>query len=195
VTAIGIWAVLVAAGFLKLIAYDDAPGIGREPPLNWPMSSELPTQSNMSTIVMVVHPHCQCSAASLSELAILLSQFQDKVDTDVLFYAPSSKDISWVKTDLWNIAQTIPGVRSIIDKDGLKARLFNASTSGQTMLYDPQGQLVFSGGITSARAHFGDNAGLDSISMFLQGKKPSLTRTSVFGCALFESKNSVIGSS
>ena len=49
------------------------------------------------------------------------------------------------------------------DDDGAEARRFGAETSGQTLLYDARGALAFSGGITGARGHAGDNAGRASL--------------------------------
>ena len=46
-----------------------------------------------------------------------------------------------------------------------------AITSGQTLLYDTKGHLVFSGGITGGRGHEGDNTGRESIEKYLQTGK------------------------
>ena len=53
------------------------------------------------------------------------------------------------------------------DDDGAEARRFGAETSGQTLLYDEHGALLFSGGITGARGHAGDNAGRASLVALL----------------------------
>jgi hypothetical protein len=93
----------------------------------------------------------------------------------------------WVQSDLWVTASSIPGVHVLRDVDGADARRFGAWTSGQTLLYDAQGRLRFSGGITDARGHEGDNAGRASLeSILFHGETPA-ARTSVFGCGLFAS--------
>jgi len=71
------------------------------------------------------------------------------------------------------------------DDDGLEATRFGVITSGQTVLYDPSGALLFSGGITGARGHAGDNAGRASLVSLLNQGKTDLSSTSVFGCPLF----------
>jgi hypothetical protein len=73
------------------------------------------------------------------------------------------------------------------DVDGLEARSFGAATSGQTLLYDKRGALLFSGGITGARAHQGDNVGRRSLVALLNGGPNERPGTSVFGCSLFTS--------
>ncbi len=59
------------------------------------------------------------------------------------------------------------------DADGREARHFGAATSGQTLLYDERGTLVFSGGITGARAHAGDNVGRQSLVALLNREPPA----------------------
>ena len=44
-----------------------------------------------------------------------------------------------------------------------------SKTSGQVVVYDAKGALLFSGGITAARGHMGDNAGRDRITALLRG--------------------------
>ena len=188
-SAICLWAVIVTSGFSKLLVYEMTPGELGKPPSYWLRESGLPTQPTLNTLVMVVHPHCGCSRASLGELAIIMGKFQDKVNADVLFYAPSDLDQNWTETDLWETAQSIPGVHAIVDKDGGVAKLFNAMTSGETLLYNASGQLVFWGGITSSRGHSGDNVGRDTITALLRGEKPDLQETSVFGCHLFKPRS------
>ena len=77
----------------------------------------------------------------------------------------------------------------MIDGDGQEARLFHAVTSGQTVLYDSQGRLLFSGGITASRGHSGDNAGRSAIVSLVNAEVPDRTETLVFGCPLFSPKS------
>ncbi len=52
------------------------------------------------------------------------------------------------------------------------------------------GTLLFSGGITGARGHAGDNAGRAAIVALLNQLNPATTATNVFGCSLFASAKS-----
>ena len=80
-------------------------------------------------------------------------------------------------------ASTIPGVTIVRDDDGVEAARFHAS-SGATVLYDTQGRLLFSGGITSARGHEGDSAGLQRISSLLRTGKADRSDAPVYGCSM-----------
>ena len=78
-------------------------------------------------------------------------------------------------------------LRHLLVLEGREAARFGAATSGQTFLYDARGGLLFSGGITGARAHAGDNAGRSAVVTLLNGTGgPAAPRTSVFGCPLFD---------
>jgi hypothetical protein len=115
-----------------------------------------------------------------------MAHSQGRLSAYVLFLKPAGFSEDWEQTDLWQSAANIPGVKVMLDGDGKEARLFHAGTSGQTVLYDPHGRLLFSGGITGSRGHFGDNAGQASIVSLVNAEVPSQTETSVFGCPLFD---------
>ena len=110
------------------------------------------------------------------------------MDAQVFFYAPPQEASTWVKSDLWRTAKTIPGVRVFEDRDASIAKAFGSFTSGQTLLYGANGSLLFKGGVTAYRGHSGDNAGRTAIAALLGGEVPTQARlpveTPVFGCSL-----------
>ena len=75
------------------------------------------------------------------------------------------------------------------DIDGALAKRFSIQTSGHALLYDSDGKLLFSGGITGGRGHAGDNEGRQTLTSFLEdGTSPSATRP-VYGCPLCQEGN------
>jgi hypothetical protein len=149
------------------------------------MASRIVPRAGSIMLVMAIHPHCPCSRASIGELAILMAQSHRRLAAFVIFVAPPGLGESWTKSDLWSSAGLIPGVSRIIDRGG-EASLFGAATSGQTMVYDRRGRLLFSGGITAARGHFGDNAGVSAIVALIETPASArLAETAVYGCPLF----------
>lgn len=176
-------ATLIGTGMLW--RYSLVPGTAGMPPALWPPQSRLARTAGDLTLVMVVHPHCPCSRASIAELEILMTHPPQRINADVVFLRPPGFDDSWTKTNLWRSATAIPGVSAVID-DGRETRLFGAATSGQTMVYGRDGNLLFSGGITAARGHCGDNAGAQVITTLLNQSTAKIARrTAVYGCALF----------
>ena len=180
------WLSVVGVGLRLLWDYENTPGIAAEPPRQWPTDSRIQLAQDQATLVMLAHPHCPCTRASIGELASIMAHSQGRLSAYVLFLKPEGFSDAWEETDLWQSASYIPGVKVVLDGDGREARLFHAATSGQTVLYDAQGRLLFSGGITSARGHFGDNEGQASIVSFVNAKVPSRRETAVFGCPLFD---------
>ena len=185
----GIWLCLAAAGLSVLWQYDNAPGDAANPPRSWPSSSSLTRATDTPTLVMLAHPQCSCTRASLAELTEVLARAQVRPKTIVVFLKPATFGEGWEQTDLWRTATRLPNVSVVRDDDGREARAFGAATSGQTLLYDKRGALLFSGGVTGARAHQGDNAGRQSLVALLNGGHSPGQETSVFGCPLFTPSN------
>jgi hypothetical protein len=185
-TSITLWLLVVGFGLSFLLGYENTPGVAAKPLALWPADSQIQRAPGRATLVMLVHPHCPCSRASIGELAMLMTQTQGRLEAYVLFLKPAEFSNDWEKTDLWQSAAGIPGVKPIVDYDGVEARRFHARTSGQTVLYDAEGRLLFSGGITIARGHAGDNAGRSAIVSLVNAKLAEQTETPVFGCPLFD---------
>jgi hypothetical protein len=177
------WIVAVAMGFHWILDYSNEPGSSMTGPEEWPAESRLNPSQNSHNLLMFLHPHCACSRASVGELDRLVVQSPVPLRIYLLFLQPKGYGEAWTKTDLWRKASLIPGVQLVLDPEGREAQLFSALTSGQTFLYGPDGHLRFSGGITAARGHAGDNAGLSALLSTLRGGE-NLRHTPVFGCKL-----------
>ena len=181
------WLAAAGTGLSALWKYDNAPGIGANSPARWPAASVLVHTAGEPTLILLAHPQCSCTPASLAELAEVLARARTHARAYVLFLKPEGFADEWVQSDLWRTAAAIPGVTLIRDDDGREARLFGSATSGQTLLYDADGALRFSGGITGSRSHAGDNAGRRSLVALLSGTQAEQAATDVFGCPLFAS--------
>ena len=185
VAMIAAWALAILVGATVVLTYSNTPGRAAAPPVEWPPEAPVPHAEGRASLVLFVHPQCPCSRASIGELDRLLASVHDRVQTTVFFYVPGDSSEDWAHTDLWKSAAAIPNVRVMADRDAGAARRFGARTSGQALLYDSKRRLVFSGGITAARGHSGDNDGRDTIvSLLLSGRARRRT-TPVFGCALY----------
>ena len=186
--AVALWVPTVAFGVNVLLKYSTTPGDPGTPPPNWPINSPIERGNGLAALVMFVHPQCPCSRASLGELAIILAHTPRPLEATVFFYLPARETSTWARTDLWRTAAAIPGVRVFEDRAATAARTFGAQTSGQTLLYNPDGHLLFRGGITGFRGHSGDNAGRSAILALLEMKAHSSytspVRTPVLGCSL-----------
>ena len=181
-----VWIVVVGIGFMALYKYEFKAGTTDYLAEQWPKETSIPWNPNMYQLIMFAHPQCPCTKASLGELELIMAQGQGKVSASVLFSKPKQFDEEWTRSDLFQKAGKIPGVRVLIDDQSQQAKLFGGTTSGQTFLYDRQGQLVFAGGITSSRGHSGDNEGRSAIVNLINHKPTSVSRTPFFGCLLYD---------
>ena len=183
-----IWLGAAVAGTRFLLVYDFTPGregTGKAPS-HWPAASEIPHAAALPTLVMFAHPKCPCTRASMGELALLMAHCQGLVDARVVFFQPEGSGEDWSRTDLWRTAAAIPGVTVQADEGGAEATRFHATTSGQTILYDARGDLLFNGGITDGRGHSGDNAGRSAIIGLLNHRTAAVRQMPAFGCSLLD---------
>ena len=177
------WAGTIAMAFEAIRRFESTPGLPASAPRAWPAATIVPRTPGTWSLVMLVHPHCSCSRASVQELAEIVEKAPRAVQTTVLVYRPREMAAGWERTNVYDAATRVRRARVLIDDDGAEARNFGGFTSGQTFLYDGDGRLRFAGGVTSLRGHAGLNRGrVDVIRIASQrsgdGSHP------VFGCAI-----------
>ena len=177
---------VVGAGFVRMLGYQFTNGHAGETPAHWPRGTTLPLDQERKTLIMFAHPRCPCTRASLEELNRLMARRSQSVAVHVKFLRPPRVVDGWTKTDLRQGVAAIPGINVSEDLDGSEAARFGAETSGFVVLYDPQGRLLFKGGITGSRGHVGDNEGQGAVSALLAGESSVPRRTRVFGCSLLD---------
>lgn len=187
---IPVWGSLVGTGMFWLQTYGNTPSATAAAPEHWPATAQLDRQVGMPSLLVFVHPHCPCSQATIRELERLTAQLGAALPTHVVFLHPTGVPPNWHQTSLWSHAQEIPGVTVVEDVGGGITGQFGVATSGQALMYDADGRLQFSGGLTPARGHSGDSVGRDTIlSLSRSGRSTPVIKSQcscVFGCPLFE---------
>lgn len=178
------WLAAITIGSLALIAYASAPGLGADAPSRWPADSQLAHDPELPTLVMLAHPLCPCSRASVAELERIMARVRGQMRAHVVLLRSEDGSLDDEHT-LEEAAAAIPGVTVHDDPGGVETDRFGARTSGQTLLYGPDGRLRFAGGITAARGHEGDSYGADAVVAAVQERKSDGSVTApVFGCSL-----------
>ncbi len=185
---IALWGAAITAGTVRVWQYQLTPGAPAGPaPSVWPVDSSIPAHPGRALLIMVAHPKCTCTRASLNELRRLMVRFralENPPDVYLSIIAPEGVGADWTDGPVLRNASTIRTLNIVIDPGERFARKFGATTSGHVLLYGANGRLLFSGGITDARAHEGDAVGQEAIVAALYEKTPAATHTPVFGCAL-----------
>lgn len=175
------WVSLLAVGNYWLISYSMTPGQYDEAPQNWPRDSLLSKSDSKYSLLIGLHPLCPCSQATASELERLLPYVDEKLEVMVLL---PSEDEKWLQAPLVQRFAAMPGARVVSDPDASESKRFTLNTSGECRLYDPSGRLRYSGGLTAARAHEGDNFGKKAVINIIKGLEPESCDGPSFGCPL-----------
>lgn len=173
--------------------YEGTPGVSLPAPRRFPaqatITHKIPLALHRDTVLLFLHPHCPCSRATLHELRRIHDAIHQPSAIDILFVKPPGAGARWCHTALWRRAKSFKWAAVKRDNHGRLAKLFDARTSGQLCLYNPEGVLLFSGGITGARGHRGPNAGMASVVRLINSAPESHWRPAasapVFGCSLF----------
>ncbi len=184
------WVASIAIGLFVVCAYSTTPGEAGVQQSLWPANCSLNLDQHRPTLLMFVHPRCPCSRASLSELARTMAIAGEDISARVVFFAPDPETADWSGGELRPIAEAIPSLEVVDDRDGQLAAQFGIATSGHVLVYQPGGELVFSGGLTVARGHEGESTGRRAILALLNGENNSTHTYPVFGCPLIEQNSS-----
>lgn len=179
-----VWLLLGAGGTYALYRKAATPCPAAAAPPFWPTQNSLSRDNHRWNLLVFAHPGCPCTRATFSELSRLAIRLEDRARIVVLIYDPETARPELDPTEFRESARRIPGATVLSDRDGALARRFGARTSGQILLYSPDGALCFSGGINASRGHEGPNLGRDAILKWINGEPDALKTTPVFGCLL-----------
>jgi hypothetical protein len=172
---------------LAMARYQMSPGEAATRGEHVSPATQITCVTEKPTLIMFLHPQCPCSAASVEELARLMAKCGERVRATVFVSQPNDKTAEWTRGSLWRAASAIPGVSVEPDPGNTQAIHFGARTSGQVLLHNTHGKLLYAGGITGSRGHAGDNGGLDALTQLLLHPDDSPiepAQFAVFGCAL-----------
>lgn len=183
VLAAVLWGGTVVGAYRAIRRFETTPGDAAVARDSWPAATHVPRTAGKWSLVMLVHPHCSCSRASVQELAEIVERAPRDLQTTVIVYRPSEMPKGWERTDVYDAATRVPRARVIVDEDAAEANVFGGFTSGQTFLYDDHGRLRFAGGITSLRGHTGFNRGSADVVRIASQHTGSGSHP-VFGCAI-----------
>jgi len=178
------WIAAIGVGRRVVLDYETTPGLVGPLASSWPEASLLPRPAGRPVLLLFAHPHCPCTRASLGELRAIMEARRSPVDASVVFVRPAGAVEGWERSDLWELAGSIPGVRLAVDPLGVEAARFGAASSGHVALFDGEGRSVFRGGITASRGHPGANGGRDAVVDWLTVGRSGRAESPVFGCPL-----------
>ncbi|MBC7530849.1 MAG: RedB protein [Oligoflexus sp.] len=180
------WMAPIVFGFYLLDKHTMEAGESANAPVVWPQGSALIRSNDQFNLVLLIHPECPCSLATVNELEKLMSKSGDRLKSKVLVYRASNDLTGEGGSLLRSRLSGLLNVEISTDVEGQEAKRFGSFTSGQALLYNAEGVLVFSGGITGSRGHEGDNAGETAIIELINHRSRALPSAPVYGCELFQ---------
>jgi hypothetical protein len=185
VLAFSAWAAALAVGFTMLARYKNGTGAQGAVPGRWPDVTRIARGEKLS-LVLFAHPYCPCTRATLSQLREILSSAGDEIRTTVVFLQPDGDSQAVRTSGLWASAASIPGVQVLLDETGAEAARFGGQTSGHLVVYDADGHLRFTGGLTASRGHLGASAGKSQVLALIRSgaATPIAGAAATFGCSL-----------
>jgi hypothetical protein len=162
-------------------------------PTTWPPGIHLDRDPDRLTLLLVLHPDCDCARKALASLRDILGRSVNRLALRIVF-TPNGKHTpeSIEQSDTWLDAHDIAGAAAVsLDRDGQSVRQFGFRKSAHALLYDRTGLLLFSGGITppthaaDATAASGtDNPGANAVLLFVLAGAAPTTHAPVPGCPL-----------
>jgi hypothetical protein len=184
--ALIVWIVIAVAGWYGISAYGFSgdPLATADAVKRWPAESSIARMKGRSTLVLFLHPKCPCSRATVTELERLsvLVPSEALPDICVVAAAPRATGDLWWSSPLLARAARLPNAHVLRDPGGVETALFGARVSGTVMLFDPQGNRLYAGGVTMARGHAGDNVGLHAVTKLLVDRDAKTPSIPPFGC-------------
>lgn len=194
VLAGSIWLGLIAFGSVVIDREALTPGAIAPPPDRIRLD-EKPCR-DCYHLEVAVHPRCPCSCATLTNLARIAAECGERLFVRVHVYQPAEADETWRRGWAWDAANRIPGAVVVADPEARDARALGALTSGSCVLYAPDGQAMFAGGLTVSRGHEGDSPmGAWIIATVTGDRDVERARSApVFGCSITDlSAESIAG--
>jgi hypothetical protein len=167
-----------------MLRYELTPAATVAAPRAWPSESKLRLDPARPTMVVFVHPQCPCSRASLNELLRLADEYRGRFLLQIVFVEPHGWNDQWTRSRLWKLAEQIPDATVCTDESATEADRFDATTSGEALVYGSDGSLLFHGGLTASRGHEGGSPGRAAIASILEDRGAQQATSPVFGCAL-----------
>lgn len=168
-----VWGSALAFGMHAAMSYDAAPGTPARP-----QPAKQATSGKWSC-TMIVHPYCPCSQASLKALREVAERYPDELSLDIVFAWQGGP----APCDNLELAGRVPGAAVTWISPEQAEQEFGSYTSGQVLVYSPEGKLAFSGGITPGRGVDQPRYARDLFELILSGKR---SESSVYGCPLQE---------
>ena len=170
---VALWLLGSGFGMGALIRYVGTRGDVGDVPSRWPPQSALPHHDGRPQLLVFLHPRCPCSTATLRELQryCLSVDKSNAMEWRFVFSMPRGRGEAWARGVHWRHVRDWFQQEPLMDWGLCETRRFGVRVSGHVLLYDRDGALLFSGGVTNGRGHEGDNRGMSALVAAVQSMR------------------------
>ena len=148
--AAALFAVVLITGMSSMAASRPATAAQRRegaPPSAWPWASALPRAAGRPALVLFTKPGSPCRDANLEDFKQALRVAGGQATASIVYDRPAGPELK-ARSAAGGCSWNVPGAWSVTDAGGAEAALFSARSVGQVLVYDAQGKLQFSGGVS-----------------------------------------------
>ncbi len=181
VTALWSFGVVTIIGVTSV--YEKTPGAMGSVPMRYPAEDG---EKPVIRLLVFLHPQCPCSLATVAELQHIVAGVHESVEMTTWVFLPENAPPDWLDTQVVARAKWLKEMNVKLDHEAQVARKFGVATSGHVLVYDGEGDLRFSGGITITRGHEGDNHAARTVHALVgEGASGPAVIMPVYGCGLY----------
>ncbi|WP_220498247.1 TlpA family protein disulfide reductase [Rhodopirellula sp. JC639] len=182
---------MAAIGFVQLTDYSSRPGKSGQAPLrvtdvrlsDTSLADAFPAPG-VPTLLVFYHPKCPCTVATVRVLERLQPRFRPKLRITAVAYCPGDQQDTWIESRTTTALSKLASSQVVVDRGGKLCKRFGVFVSGQVLLYDGEGRLSFSGGITPYRGHEGDSPSSLDLLKRINTSHDDCGSWPVFGCSM-----------
>lgn len=180
-----VWLAAVGWGFVHILHYEGTPGRQGGEVFD-PAALRARVEPRKFMLVVALHPECPCSRATVEAIDRLVAERPDRMAVHGIFLDTAAGGGRPEASGLWARLGRVPGATVHKDVPGGWCGGDGFRTSGEAILYGPDGDVRFHGGLTIARGHQGPSRGYAAVLAAIDGstRAGEITRTPVFGCSL-----------
>lgn len=183
-----IWGVLVIviSSYFYIYQFTDGHFIIKEDYKKALSLLDKQSQQEYPLTLLFLHPECPCSDASIYEIT-QMQKLNSEMNFKIIISYPKNTYNKWVSSNRAK-RQLLKNksIELIDDKNNVLSDAFGASTSGVTLIFKEENNLVFAGGITPSRGHLGRTIAHEIIK---EASLFSFTKNEVYGCSINTQEN------
>ena len=140
---------ILAIGETRWLSWESTAGEENTTVVQWPAESAIARSEASRTVLIFIHPYCEHIKMSLNILEQVAANLPESASWLIVASRPPGSD--------WKPETTLP---IYFDEGGVETKRFGVTTPGHLLLFDGEGSVLYSGGVTDFRSGSEENDGV-----------------------------------